>query len=81
MAQAYNSITHKANFTVNSDTVSVCPHCQSGFVIITVGVHNHEVERMALCILKEVKRALYCPYCGKDMTEMFRWEKTTGKEV
>ncbi|KKN21399.1 hypothetical protein LCGC14_0925840 [marine sediment metagenome] len=69
----YNPITSEAKFILSNDTSIVCPHCESGWVIITLGIKNHAVEMMATCSIKAASRALYCPYCGKDMTEMFRW--------
>jgi uncharacterized Zn-finger protein len=72
---SYNPITRKIGMILNNKTSVVCPHCQSGWVILSVGIHDHIVEKMAVCNIAEAKRAFYCPYCGKDMTEIFRWEE------
>lgn len=71
--QIYNPKTQEVKFILSTETSIVCPHCQSGWMILTVGIKEHIVKQMALCNIVESKRAFYCPYCGKDMTEMFRW--------
>lgn len=71
--QTYNPLTRELKMLLSNDTSVVCPHCQSGWAIITLGIKNHTVEQMAICTVKDAKRAFYCPYCGKDMTEIFRW--------
>lgn len=73
MTQTYNPVTHEVNFELSNESSIVCPHCQSGWVIITLGIKDHIVEQMATCTIKEAKRPIHCPYCGKDMTEIFRW--------
>lgn len=65
----YNLSTNELYMPVSKDTMAVCPYCNSGFIIITVGISNHQVEKMAVCMPKEASISLYCPYCGKDMTK------------
>ena len=69
-----NPETLEVNFTLSNKYSIVCPHCQSGWVIITLGIENHIVKQMAMCSTIAAKREFYCPYCGKDMTEIFRWK-------
>ncbi len=73
----YNSDTNEVRFILTNDMKVVCPHCQSGFIIITVGITDHQITMMANCTIRDAKRAFYCPYCGKDMTDIFRWENKT----
>ena len=74
MKLLYNQISQEMQMEITRDTTIVCPHCQSGWVIITLGIKNHIVDKMSVCNLKEAKITMYCPYCGKDMTEIFRWK-------
>lgn len=69
----YNPTTREAHFILSNEIIVVCPYCQSGWIIITLGIKNCMVEKMAICNLGDAKRNFYCPYCGKDMTEIFRW--------
>lgn len=73
MEPTYDPISRKAEFILDKNSTVVCPHCQSGFVIIALGVKSGEVNYMAICNLAAAKIKMYCPYCGKDMTEIFRW--------
>jgi len=59
--------TTKVNFTFNRNTQVVCHHCNSGWVILTVGVTDGTLTNMAVCTLAAPARPLYCPYCGRDM--------------
>ena len=53
------------DFTIDREIV--CPHCRSGWVIISVGVLNGLVTRAVFCSTTEAQQELYCPFCGKDM--------------
>lgn len=66
--------TQYVRMPLNNETIVICPHCKSGFVILTLGIKNHKPVKLAVCVLKEVKISFYCPYCGKDMTEIIRRE-------
>jgi len=69
----YNPQTQEVSFILSNEHSVVCPHCQSGWVILTLGIKEHHVEQLAICNIKDAKTQFYCPYCGKDMTEIFRW--------
>jgi uncharacterized Zn-finger protein len=58
-------------FDFDANVQTVCPHCQSGFVIISIGVSKGLITMAAICTPEGAKRSIYCPYCGKDMTEIF----------
>ncbi len=74
MEPVLNPDSKEAKLIISNETAVVCPHCQSGWVIIALGVSNHEITMMATCSIAAAKRAFFCPYCGKDMTEIYRWE-------
>ena len=58
-------------FDLTSDKQVVCPHCQSGFVILTVGVLEGEIINIGFCVPEYAEaRKVYCPYCGRNMKEV-----------
>jgi len=59
-------IGNHVEFDFTAENQTVCPHCQSGFVIMTVGVSKGVITRMAICTPKSATVPLYCPYCGTD---------------
>jgi hypothetical protein len=59
-------------FELTANTQARCPHCTSGFAILTIGVSDDgKITNIAFCTPgKELTVPLYCPYCGKDMRQI-----------
>ena len=53
------------DFTIHEQTV--CPHCQSGFVIISVGVTDGLITQAAIFTPESSTVPFYCPWCGGNM--------------
>lgn len=56
-------------FDFTSKEQSVCPHCDSGWVIISVGVEHGQITQAAICTPEVPGKPLYCPWCGLDMKD------------
>ena len=56
-------------FDLTPEMQVVCPHCHSGWVILTTGVEHGQITKVSFCLVDDAKVPFYCPYCGKDMTK------------
>jgi transposase-like protein len=66
-------------FDLVDKEMCVCPHCQSGFIIITIGVSKGIIIRAATCTPEAATVPLYCPYCGEDMKDKDKAQKAYGR--